>query len=66
MHAAVTDGADGDEIAPVRWDDNDVALLPGESRTLTARLRPEDLHGKAPAVRVEGWNAPAQSVVISR
>jgi len=45
-----------EEIAPVLWDDNYIALLPGESRTLTATLRMRDLGTAAPFISVEGWN----------
>ncbi len=49
-------GRGGDEALPVRWDDNYVTLLPGESRTLTARYRVRDLGGAAPKLVVSGWN----------
>ena len=46
----------GGEILPSMWSDNYVSLLPGETRTLTARWRSEDALGAAPAVAVDGWN----------
>jgi exo-1,4-beta-D-glucosaminidase len=46
----------GAEILPPTWSDNYVSLLPGETRTLTARWRPEDAPGATPAVAVDGWN----------
>jgi exo-1,4-beta-D-glucosaminidase len=46
----------GAEILPSTWSDNYVSLLPGETRTLTARWRSEDAPGAAPAVAVDGWN----------
>ena len=46
----------GAEILPSTWSDNYVSLLPGETRTLTARWRPDDAPGAAPAVAVDGWN----------
>ncbi len=48
-------GHDGEEALPVLWDDNYVSLLPGETRTLTARYRTQDIHGPG-AVVVQGWN----------
>jgi exo-1,4-beta-D-glucosaminidase len=51
--------ADGDELVPVRWSDNYVTLLPGESRTLEARF---DAPQGALIARSEGWNV-AQAVV---
>ena len=41
---------------PSIWSDNYVSLLPGETRTLTARWRPEDAPGATPTVAVDGWN----------
>jgi exo-1,4-beta-D-glucosaminidase len=52
----VVKGKGGDEVAPVLWEDNYVSLLPGETRTLTARYRAGDLGGKPPQVEVTGWN----------
>jgi exo-1,4-beta-D-glucosaminidase len=46
----------GAEILPSMWSDNYVSLLPGETRTLTARWRADDAPGAAPAVAVDGWN----------
>lgn len=47
---------DGSDILPVLWDDNYISLLPGESRTVTATMAEQDLHGDEPAVEVSGWN----------
>jgi exo-1,4-beta-D-glucosaminidase len=47
---------DGAEILPSIWSDNYVSLLPGETRTLTARWRSYDAPGASPAVAVDGWN----------
>ncbi|HJP61344.1 MAG TPA: glycoside hydrolase family 2 protein, partial [Gemmatimonadaceae bacterium] len=49
-------GKGGEEALPVLWEDNYVTLLPGESRTLTARYNVRDLGGAAPRVIVTGWN----------
>ena len=46
----------GSEILPSMWSDNYVSLLPGESRTLTARWRSEDAPDATPTVTVDGWN----------
>jgi exo-1,4-beta-D-glucosaminidase len=45
-----------DEILPVLWEDNYFALLPGETRQITATYNPKDLGDNAPAVEVSGWN----------
>jgi exo-1,4-beta-D-glucosaminidase len=47
---------DGEQILPSMWDDNYVSLLPGETRSLTARWRSEDAPGATPTVAVDGWN----------
>lgn len=52
-HAQVS--KDGLEILPVLWSDNYVSLLPGESRTLTARFRSGSLP-KGVVVKVDGFN----------
>jgi exo-1,4-beta-D-glucosaminidase len=49
-------GAGGDEVLPVEWSDNYMSLLPGESRAFTARYDTRRLAGRAPALRVSGWN----------
>jgi exo-1,4-beta-D-glucosaminidase len=46
----------GSEILPSMWSDNYVSLLPGETRTLTARWRSEDAPDAIPTVMVDGWN----------
>ena len=51
-----------DQVLPVLWSDNDVTLWPGESQTLTAVYRHEDLRGAAPAVTISGWNVASQAV----
>jgi exo-1,4-beta-D-glucosaminidase len=45
-----------DEVLPVLWEDNYLALLPGESRQVKATYATKDLRGPAPAVEVAGWN----------
>jgi exo-1,4-beta-D-glucosaminidase len=45
-----------DEVLPVLWEDNYFALLPGETRQITATYNPKDLGDNAPAVKVSGWN----------
>jgi exo-1,4-beta-D-glucosaminidase len=54
----LTRGSGGEEVLPVRWEDNYLSLLPRETRTIVARYRTRDLGGAEPAVRVGGWNLP--------
>ncbi|MFG2944054.1 hypothetical protein [Streptomyces adustus] len=49
----------------MRRSDNQVGLWPGESATLTATYRTADLHGRAPRVRISGWNAKELTVTAS-
>ena len=53
-----------DEILPVLWEDNYLTLMPGESRTVTARyLSKNALKGPAELV-VDGWNSEATTIAI--
>jgi exo-1,4-beta-D-glucosaminidase len=47
--------SNGEEVLPVRWEDNYVSLLPGEKREVTATVRAQDLAGRA-VVTASGWN----------
>lgn len=60
QHVSIRRGAQGDLALPIRWNDNDITLWPGESMVLTARYASQ---GTATAVvEVNGWNVPTQSV----
>lgn len=50
-------GVGGDEVLPVLWEDNYLALLPGEKREIKARIRSKDLGKAQPVAAAEGWNA---------
>jgi exo-1,4-beta-D-glucosaminidase len=54
----LTDGEGGPEILPVFWEDNYIALLPGESREIEVSYRMKDQKANAPVVSAEGWNVP--------
>jgi exo-1,4-beta-D-glucosaminidase len=60
QHLSIRRGAQGDLALPIRWNDNDVTLWPGESIVLTARYASQGT--AAPVVEVNGWNVPTQSV----
>jgi len=48
------------QVLPILWSDNDITLWPGESQTITATYRHDELRGARPVVTVSGWNvAPA-------
>ena len=46
----------GDLIVPALYDDNYVALMPGERRTIHAQLENADTRGERPRVIVKGFN----------
>ena len=52
----VNEGAEGEEILPVIWQDNYVSLLPGEKREITATYAAKSLENAEPSVEVSGWN----------
>jgi exo-1,4-beta-D-glucosaminidase len=57
----VTNGAGGEEFLPVIWQDNYLALMPGERREVTATYQA----GSAkPAVEVDGWNITPRSYAV--
>ncbi len=56
VRVRITSGTGGEEILPVRWTDNYISLLPGESRDLSARYWTADAGGGAPTLAVSGWN----------
>ncbi|RDS83908.1 glycoside hydrolase family 2 [Dyella monticola] len=60
QHVSIKLGARGELALPIRWNDNDVTLWPGESITLTARYASQGT--ATPVVEVSGWNVPTQSV----
>lgn len=56
VRLAVRRHDDQREILPVRWSDNYISLLPGETRRLTARFHAADAGPGAPTLTVTGWN----------
>jgi exo-1,4-beta-D-glucosaminidase len=58
---------DGDDRSylPVLWDDNYVSLLPGEERSLTARLPGLD-NAKDAVLKLNGWNLPAMELALGQ
>jgi exo-1,4-beta-D-glucosaminidase len=63
QHVSIKQGARGNLALPIRWNDNDVTLWPGESMMLTARYASQGT--AAPVVEVSGWNVPVQHVPAS-
>ena len=46
----------GDPIEPALYDDNYIALMPGERKTIHIQLENADTRGEHPKVRLEGYN----------
>jgi hypothetical protein len=52
----------GDRIRPALFSDNDVALMPGERRTIRTEVEARDARGEEPRIAIDGFNvAPARS-----
>ena len=56
VHCRLLKGKDGEELAPVIWEDNYFELMPGERREITAKCHRAALGAAKPYVKVEGWN----------
>lgn len=56
----VVEADSGRTLRPVFWDDNYISLLPGEARSLRARVRGEAV----PNLAVQGWNVPSQLLAM--
>ena len=52
----VTRGKGGEDVTPIFWEDNYFSLLPGESRTVTAKFGQASLEDKEAVVELDGWN----------
>ena len=46
----------GDLIVPALYNDNYIALMPGEKRTISISLEDADTRGEKPRVRLDGFN----------
>lgn len=57
LRMKVTDSSTGDLIVPVLYSDNYFFLMPGESKTVTVKVRKEDCAGK-PYIALSGFNVP--------
>jgi len=56
LRAEVTQGNDGEEILPITYDDNYITVFPHETRTIEATFSNSSSGGRAPGLRVEGYN----------
>jgi len=65
VQLAVVDDKTGEEILPVLWDDNYFSLMPGESRTVSARFSSAAAVGRV-RLEVKGWNIDPETAVVGR
>jgi exo-1,4-beta-D-glucosaminidase len=64
VHVGVRRVGEGEEVLPVLWEDNYVALMPGESKSLTARYLEKGALGEGATLVVDGWNVSPLTVPI--
>ena len=62
VHLRVTRGKGGEDLTPIFWEDNYFSLLPGESRSMTAKFDPSSLGGKEAVVELDGWNVASATL----
>ena len=60
------EGEEDNEILPVLWQDNYFALLPGETRQLTATYRLDKKSKATPGVEIDGWNVNPKAADIQQ
>jgi exo-1,4-beta-D-glucosaminidase len=65
-HRVSREAPQDDEILPVLWQDNYFALLPGETRQVTATYRTQEKDNSAPTVELEGWNVNPKTVEVQQ
>jgi len=64
VHVGIRTSGATEEILPVLWGDNYLALLPGESKTITARYLWKDAPNEPLELIVDGWNIEATTIAI--
>ena len=57
LRLKAVDSATGDLVLPIFYSDNYFFLMPGESRTISVKVRREDCEGK-PCIALSGFNVP--------
>jgi exo-1,4-beta-D-glucosaminidase len=60
------EGEEDNEILPVLWQDNYFALLPGETRQVTATYHIGDKSKATPRVEIEGWNVNRKTADVQQ
>ena len=62
-HRVSRESQTDDEILPVLWEDNYFALLPGETREVTATFDASE-QKLPPSLEIEGWNVPSRVLTM--
>lgn len=57
--------AGGNEVLPVFWSDNYIELMPGESKTITARYPAWNALQNGAKLEVSGWNIEPVTIALS-
>ena len=60
------EGEADNEILPVLWQDNYFALLPGETRQVTATYQIGDKNNATPSLEIDGWNVNRKTAGIQQ
>jgi exo-1,4-beta-D-glucosaminidase len=56
LELSIKDKATGETIVPVFWDDNYISLMPGEKRTISAKLQKQHIQNKEFTYSIKGLN----------
>ncbi|MBV9340527.1 MAG: glycoside hydrolase, partial [Acidobacteria bacterium] len=62
----ITRGVDGQEVLPIRYDDNYVTIFPRENHSFDAVFDSSAVQGSPPALRIEGVNLSPQVAPLNQ
>ncbi len=62
IHLSLVDAKSGEEVLPVLWENNYISLLPGEARTVSARI---DSASGPLRLEASGWNIEAKTAAVT-
>jgi exo-1,4-beta-D-glucosaminidase len=62
VRPAGPEGPPDNELLPVRWQDNYLSILPGETREATATYSTAHLSQPKPVIEVEGWDVLSKAI----
>ncbi len=65
IQLAIRRQGEDDEILPVLWQDNYLALMPGESREVAAQFLAPDAFDGDPELTVAGWNIASATIPLA-